>query len=108
MVFRFAADSTLPLLMTRHARRRSSIAWFDAQRPVVVAPPTWSPARDASGCPTYAAGRPYRYALEVPQGRRSAPLRAVGAAPSVLDLACRRGAADSAVRCHTPVGILAP
>ena len=44
-----------------------SIAWFDAAGRLVSAT-DMGPCPDKVGCPTYAAARPYRYALEVPRG----------------------------------------
>ena len=45
-----------------------SIAYFDAVG-AFVSSTDMAPCQDVPGCPTYPAARPFRYALEVPQGQ---------------------------------------
>jgi uncharacterized membrane protein (UPF0127 family) len=45
-----------------------SIAWIAADG-AVVSTADMAPCEDRGGCPTYAPEGPYRYAIEVPQGR---------------------------------------
>jgi uncharacterized membrane protein (UPF0127 family) len=86
MVFRLGSDSTRPFTMER-TLIPLSIAWFDAQGNY-VAEQDMTPCPDGVSCPTYSAGRPYRFALEVPRGR----LRALGVGPGshlTLGAGCR-------------------
>ena len=67
MLFAFQADSTVPFVMT-DVPVPLSIAWFDARgRLVHTADMEPCPAQ-ITACPTYPAGRPYRYAIEVLKG----------------------------------------
>jgi uncharacterized membrane protein (UPF0127 family) len=66
MLFVFSATSSETFFM-RNTPMPLSIAWFDAAGHFVSAA-DMAPCPDRVGCPTYAAAKPYRYALEVPQG----------------------------------------
>ena len=66
MVFRFATATTTPFYM-RNTPLPLSIAWFDdAGR--FISSTDMDPCLGRTDCPTYAAARAYRYALEVPRG----------------------------------------
>ena len=67
MVFVFQADSSLPFIMT-NVPVPLSIAWFDARGRLVRATDMEPCPPQLTTCPTYAAGRPYRYAIEVLKG----------------------------------------
>jgi len=66
MLFVFPADTNVSFYM-RNTPMPLSIAWFDATGKW-VSQTDMAPCADKPNCPTYAAGRAYRYALEVPQG----------------------------------------
>jgi uncharacterized membrane protein (UPF0127 family) len=66
MLFVFTADTNETFYM-RNTPMPLSIAWFDASGRFVSAT-DMVPCADRPGCPTYAAARAYRYALEVPKG----------------------------------------
>ncbi|MCU1451516.1 MAG: hypothetical protein JWP02_3686 [Acidimicrobiales bacterium] len=66
MVFVYPAPVAETFYM-RNTPMPLSIAWFDAAGRFVSAT-DMAPCPDRVGCPTYAAARPYRYALEVPRG----------------------------------------
>jgi uncharacterized membrane protein (UPF0127 family) len=66
MLFVFAGNTNETFFM-RNTPLPLSIAWFDAAGHFVSAT-DMAPCPDRAGCPTYAATRPYHYALEVPQG----------------------------------------
>lgn len=66
MLFRFPADTTTGFHMT-NTPLPLSIAFFDAAGGFVSAT-DMAPCIDQPSCPTYGPDRPYRYALEVPQG----------------------------------------
>jgi uncharacterized membrane protein (UPF0127 family) len=66
MVFVFPGPVSEAFYM-RNTPMPLSIAWFDAAGRFVSAT-DMAPCPDKLGCPTYAAARPYRYALEVPRG----------------------------------------
>lgn len=68
MLFRFQGEMSLPFYMF-NTQLPLSIAWFDsAGRFVSSADMEPCLDRPATECPKYYAARPYRYALEVPQG----------------------------------------
>lgn len=67
MVFQYSGDSTGAFFM-RNTPMPLSIAWFAADGTFVSAA-DMAPCDDRGDCPVYAAAAPYRYALEVPQGR---------------------------------------
>jgi len=67
MLFRFTDDVTTGFIM-KETPLPLSIAWFDADGSFVSAT-DMEPCLGQPACQTYAAARPYRYALEVPQGR---------------------------------------
>lgn len=67
MVFTFPADSTVPFIMN-NVPVPLSIAWFDARGRLVRATDMEPCPPQLNSCPTYAAGRPYRYAIEVLKG----------------------------------------
>ena len=67
MLFRFAEDVTTGFFM-KDTPMPLSIAWFDADGDFVSAT-NMAPCLDRPSCPTYPPAGPYRYALEVPQGR---------------------------------------
>lgn len=75
MLFRFPDDVTAAFYM-KDTPLPLSIAWFEADGDFVSAT-DMEPCLGGGDCPTYAAAGPYRYALEVPQGR----LPALGAVP---------------------------
>ena len=66
MLFVFAADTNETFYM-RNTPMPLSIAWFDSAGRL-VSTADMAPCPDRPNCKTYAATRPYRYALEVPQG----------------------------------------
>lgn len=68
MVFRFSSDSRGAFHL-RNTPMPLSIAWFDSSGTFVSASDMAPCAADAPDCPSYGASAPYRYALEVPQGR---------------------------------------
>jgi len=65
MLFRFDGDTSVGFYM-KDTLIPLSIAWFDADGRFVSA--TDMPPCETSECPTFAPGRQYRYALEVPEG----------------------------------------
>jgi uncharacterized membrane protein (UPF0127 family) len=66
MLFVFAADTKDSFYM-RNTPIPLSIAWFDSAGRW-VSQTDMAPCADKPNCPTYAAARAYRYAVEVPQG----------------------------------------
>jgi uncharacterized membrane protein (UPF0127 family) len=74
MLFRFSTDSNAAFYM-KDTPLPLSIAFFDASGQF-VSTTDMTPCIDMPACPTYAAARPYRWALEVPQG--TLPRLAVG------------------------------
>jgi uncharacterized membrane protein (UPF0127 family) len=79
MLFTFPSPTTETFYM-RNTPMPLSIAFFDNSRRFVSAI-DMAPCPDIDNCPTYAAAKPYRYALEVPRGG----LPGIGAGPgSVL------------------------
>lgn len=66
MLFVFTTDTNETFYM-RNTPMPLSIAWFDSAGRFVSAT-DMSPCADRPDCPTYAAARAYRYALEVPRG----------------------------------------
>lgn len=66
MLFVFPKDTNETFYM-RNTPMPLSIAWFDATGKW-VSQTDMAPCADRPNCPTYAAARAYRYALEVPQG----------------------------------------
>lgn len=66
MIFRFAADTTGAFYM-KDTPLPLSIAFFDGSGQF-VSTADMIPCLNQTSCPTYSAARPYRYALEVPQG----------------------------------------
>lgn len=76
MLFVFTDDSSENFYM-RNTPMPLSIAWFDSAGRFVSST-DMPPCADRDNCPTYAAARPYRYALEVPRGQ----LSALGIGPS--------------------------
>ena len=66
MLFRFASDTTSTFYM-KDTPLPLSIAFFDAAGQF-VSTTDMAPCIHQASCPTYSAARPYRYALEVPQG----------------------------------------
>jgi uncharacterized membrane protein (UPF0127 family) len=66
MLFRFSADSNSSFFM-KDTPLPLSIAFFDAGGQF-VSTADMAPCIHQASCPTYAAARPYRFALEVPQG----------------------------------------
>ncbi len=69
MLFRFSADTTGTFWM-KDTPLPLSIAFFDAAGRF-VSTADMAPCIHQPTCPTYGAARPYRYALEVPQGALS-------------------------------------
>ncbi len=67
MVFRFSVDSQGGFYM-RNTPMPLSIAFFAADGRFVSAV-DMAPCEDRPNCPIYSAAAPYRYALEVPQGK---------------------------------------
>lgn len=87
MIFRFEADTTGSFWM-KNTPLPLSIAWFDSSGAFVSAA-DMEPCLDQPSCPTYGAGGPYRFALEVPKGA----LPTLGVGPGsrlVLGGACYR------------------
>jgi hypothetical protein len=76
MLFVFTDDSSESFYM-RNTPMPLSIAWFDSAGRFVSST-DMAPCADRSDCPTYAAARAYRYALEVPRGQ----LTGLGIGPS--------------------------
>ncbi len=74
MLFRFAADTTVSFYM-KDTPLPLSIAFFDGNGQF-VSTTDMAPCIDQSSCPLYNAARPYRYALEVPEG--ALPRLAIG------------------------------
>jgi uncharacterized membrane protein (UPF0127 family) len=66
MIFVYDADSTGSYYM-RNVPRPLSIAWIDAAGQI-VSTTDMAPCEDREGCPTYAPGGPYRYAIETFEG----------------------------------------
>ena len=66
MLFRFSADTSTSFYM-KDTLMPLSIAWFSAQG-FFVSSADMEPCPVDTGCPTYGAAAPYRYALEVPKG----------------------------------------
>jgi hypothetical protein len=66
MLFVFTTDTNETFYM-RNTPMPLSIAWFDSQGRFVSST-DMAPCADKPDCPTYAAARAYRYALEVPRG----------------------------------------
>jgi len=66
MLFVFDSDTNETFYM-RNTPMPLSIAWFDAAGRFVSST-DMAPCADRPDCPTYAAARAYRYALEVPRG----------------------------------------
>jgi uncharacterized membrane protein (UPF0127 family) len=67
MLFLYAEDVTFNFHM-RNTPLPLSIAWLDSSGEIVSAA-DMEPCGDVTGCPLYAAEGPYRYAVEVVQGR---------------------------------------
>lgn len=67
MLFVFAEDTTTGFWM-RNTPMALSIAYLDAGGEL-VSTADMAPCPDTSDCPRYEAAGPFRYALEVPQGR---------------------------------------
>lgn len=67
MVFRFPADTTAAFWM-RDTLLPLSIAWFAADGSFVSSTEMDPCPSGTVACPTFAAARPYRLALEVPRG----------------------------------------
>ncbi len=74
MLFTFASDTTGSFYM-KDTPLPLSIAFFDASG-LFVSTTDMAPCIHQSSCPTYAAARPYRWALEVPEG--ALPRLAIG------------------------------
>lgn len=74
MLFKFASDTTGAFYM-KDTPLPLSIAFFDASG-AFVSTTDMAPCIHMDPCPTYGAARPYRWALEVPQG--ALPRLAVG------------------------------
>jgi uncharacterized membrane protein (UPF0127 family) len=74
MLFRFAADTTVSFYM-KDTPLPLSIAFFDSTGQF-VSTTDMPPCIDRPSCPLFNAARPYRYALEVPQG--ALPRLAIG------------------------------
>lgn len=66
MLFKFASDTNTEFYM-KDTPLPLSIAFFDAGGRF-VSTADMAPCLDMPSCPTYGADRPYRWALEVPQG----------------------------------------
>jgi uncharacterized protein len=75
MLFKFASDSNGAFYM-KDTPLPLSIAFFDASGQF-VSTADMAPCLNMASCPTYGAARPYRWALEVPQG--ALPRLGVGA-----------------------------
>lgn len=67
MLFVWDADSSNSFYM-RNTPTPLSIAWFEEDGDL-VSTADMEPCADVEGCPLYAPGGSYRYALEVPQGQ---------------------------------------
>lgn len=67
MVFTFSRDTDTAFWM-RNTPLPLSIAYFDS-RGRLVSTADMAPCGDHAGCPHYPPSNPYRYAVEVPQGR---------------------------------------
>ena len=67
MLFTFSRDTTMAFWM-RNTPLPLSIAYFDS-RGRLVSTADMSPCGDHANCPSYPPADPYRYAIEVPQGR---------------------------------------
>jgi uncharacterized membrane protein (UPF0127 family) len=74
MLFKFASDTTSSFYM-KDTPLPLSIAFFDASG-AFVSTADMAPCIHMASCPTYGAARPYRWALEVPQG--ALPRLAIG------------------------------
>jgi len=74
MLFKFASDTTSSFYM-KDTPLPLSIAFFDASG-AFVSTADMAPCIHMPSCPTYGAARPYRWALEVPQG--ALPRLAIG------------------------------
>jgi uncharacterized membrane protein (UPF0127 family) len=74
MIFKFATDTSTAFYM-KDTPLPLSIAFFDAGGQF-VSTTDMAPCIHQATCPTYAAARPYRWALEVPQG--ALPRLAIG------------------------------
>jgi uncharacterized membrane protein (UPF0127 family) len=74
MLFKFASDSNAAFYM-KDTPLPLSIAFFDAAGQF-VSTADMAPCIHMPTCPTYAAARPYRWALEVPEG--ALPRLAIG------------------------------
>lgn len=66
MLFKFSADTTVAFYM-KDTPLPLSIAFFDGSGQF-VSTTDMPPCIHQATCPTYSAARPYRWALEVPQG----------------------------------------
>jgi uncharacterized protein len=66
MLFRFDADTSTSFYM-KDTLIPLSIAWFDNEG-FFVSATDMEPCPDDTGCPTFSAAAPYRYALEVAKG----------------------------------------
>jgi uncharacterized protein len=66
MLFRFDGDTSTSFYM-KDTLIPLSIAWFNHEG-FFVSATDMEPCPDDVGCPTYSAGAPYQYALEVPKG----------------------------------------
>jgi len=66
MIFRFTADTTVAFYM-KDTPLPLSIAFFDSAGQYVSGA-DMAPCIHQASCPTYGAAKPYRFALEVPQG----------------------------------------
>ncbi len=67
MLFHFSDDATGPFWM-KDTPLPLSIAFFDSTGQFVSSADMTPCINNQPSCPTYSAARPYRYALEVPQG----------------------------------------
>jgi uncharacterized protein len=74
MLFKFASDTNSSFYM-KDTPLPLSIAFFDASG-AFVSTADMAPCIQMPSCPTYGASRPYRWALEVPQG--ALPRLAIG------------------------------
>lgn len=66
MIFRFAEDTTTPFI-NHFVPIDLSIGWYDA-RGRLVDHTIMEKCPSGQNCPTYAASRPFRYAVETPAG----------------------------------------
>lgn len=90
MVFRFGDADTETAFVMRNTRIPLTVVFFDARGSFLGATDMAPCPDDVAECPTYAPPRPYRVALEVPQGS----LDELGIGPgTVLELLgpCDRG-----------------